>query len=396
MSTTVVSTPPLPLWAERSVRDISANYTLVPDDQYTLLVCSSDQPITITVPSKPPLSGGRGTLYYIWRYGPAAVTLRFQSGLSYQAPNGLSIPAAGEYLVLYQNSLSDFAVSLSSGNTGAPGPAGPTGPMGPPGAPGADGQRGERGWRGDPGPQGLPGPAGKDGRGLDILGFYATAAELIAAHPTGSRGECYLVGVPGHLYAWNEQQGAWVDAGVIQGPPGVAGPQGEQGVAGAPGPAGPAGPSGAVGPQGPQGLQGEPGPQGELGAPGPQGPQGSQGFQGEPGPEGKTGPQGEQGLQGLPGEPGPAGADCITVKLEPTGETTAGAEDNNVMFLAHKQPLTVWLPSTTEQPALDIGSHLQIAAFDPDEPAVIAQFAPTWGCRLLSPGPDDGSCWHAD
>jgi hypothetical protein len=379
MSTTFVPIPPLALWAERSVRDISANYTLVPDDQYTLLICSSEQPITITVPSKPPLSGGRGTLYYIWRYGPAPVTLSFQAGLSYLAPNGLSIPAAGEYLVLYQNSLSDFAVSLSSGSTGAPGPAGPIGPMGPPGQPGAEGQRGERGWRGDPGSQGLPGPAGKDGRGLVILGFYATAAELIAAHPIGSPGECYLVGMPGHLYSWNEQQSAWVDAGVIQGPAGPAGAagatgaQGEKGMAGAPGPAGPAGPSGAVGPQGLQGLQGEPGPQGEPGAPGQQGPQG---LQGVPGPEGKTGPQGPAG---------PAGGDRITVKLEPTGETTAGAEDNNVLFLPHKQPLTVWLPSTTEQPALDIGSHLQIAAFDPDEPAVIAQFAPTWGCRLLSP-----------
>jgi hypothetical protein len=379
MSTTLVPTPPLALWAERSVRDISANYTLVPDDQYTLLICSSEQPITITVPSKPPLSGGRGTLYYIWRYGPAPVTLKFQAGLSYLAPNGLSIPAAGEYLVLYQNSLSDFSVSLSSGSNGAPGPIGPAGPMGPPGPAGSEGQRGERGWRGDPGPQGLPGPAGKDGRGLDILGFYATAAELIAAHPNGNPGECYLVGVPGHLYSWNEQQSTWVDAGVIQGPPGAAGPQGEQGVAGAPGPAGPAGPSGAVGPQGaqgPQGLQGEPGPEGKAG---PQGEQGLQGLQGEPGPQGLPGAPGPAGPQG------PAGADLITVKVEPTGDITAGADDNNVLFLAHGHPLTVWLPSTTEQPALDIGSHLQIAAFDPDNPAVTAQFAPTWGCRLLSP-----------
>ena len=55
-------TPQAPLWHERSVRDVTANYTLVPDDQYTLLICSSEQPITITVPRTPVLSGGRGTL----------------------------------------------------------------------------------------------------------------------------------------------------------------------------------------------------------------------------------------------------------------------------------------------------------------------------------------------
>jgi hypothetical protein len=222
-----------PLFADRMARDVTANYTLVPDDQYYFLICNSEQPITVTVPAKPVLSGGRGTLYYVWRYGSGSVNLRFDAGLSYLAPNGLSIPAMGEYLVIYQNSATDFAVNISSGSTG---PAGPTGAAGPPGPQGPEGPRGERGWRGDPGLPGPQGPAGKDGNSLAILGFYASPAELIAAHPSGSAGDCYLVGTPGHLFSWNDDTAAWVDAGVIEGPQGPAGPQGAQGPQGVQGP----------------------------------------------------------------------------------------------------------------------------------------------------------------
>ena len=379
-------TPQAPLWHERSVRDVTANYTLVPDDQYTLLICSSEQPITITVPLKPVLSGGRGTLYYIWRYGSAAVTLAFQPGLSYLAPNGLSIPAAGEYLVLYQNSDTDFAVSISSGSHGAPGPAGPAGPMGLQGSAGAEGSRGERGWRGDPGPQGPPGAAGNDGKGIEILGFYATAAELLAAHPSGTPGECYLVGVPGHLYCWNKEQSTWVDGGVVQGPAGAQGPAGVQGAEGPQGAAGVPGPVGPAGAPGPSGASGPAGPAGQNGASGPAGPQGLQGPQG---PQGLQGPQGSHGDRGLQGEQGPAGppgeGDLIKVKDESSENYTLGTEDNNVLFLAHAHPLTVWLPSAAEQDGIPIGSHVRLADLDPQDDKTIAQFNATWGCRVLSP-----------
>jgi hypothetical protein len=339
----------VPLFADRMARDVTANYTLVPDDQYYFLICNSEQPITVTVPAKPVLTGGRGTLYYVWRYSSGSVNLRFDAGLSYLAPNGLSIPAMGEYLVIYQNSATDFAVNISSGSTG---PVGPAGAAGPPGPKGPEGPRGERGWRGDPGLPGPQGPAGKDGNSLAILGFYASPAELIAAHPSGSAGDCYLVGTPGHLFSWNDDTAAWVDAGVIEGPQGPAGPQGAQGPQGV---------------QGPQGQQGEPGQQGNQGDAGPAGPIG---------PIGPVGPAGPAG---------PPGDGLITVKREASTNYTLGAGDNNVFFVAHGQPLTLWLPSTAEQSALPIGSHVRLADIDPQDASTIAQFSPTWGARLIAP-----------
>ena len=126
---------------------------------------------------------------------------------------------------------------------------------------------------------------GADGTSVTILGSYDTYAQLIAAHPTGSLGDGYMVG--GDLYVWNGS--AWEDVGTIQGPQGPAGPQGPTGATGA---RGPKGDTGATGPQGPQGIQGEQGPQGATGATGPQGPQGETGPQGPTGPAGATGPEG--------------------------------------------------------------------------------------------------------
>jgi hypothetical protein len=228
-----------PLFADRRARDVTANYTLVPDDQYYFLICNSEQPITVTVPAKPVLSGGRGTLYYLWRYGSGSVNVRFDAGLTYLAPNGLSIPQTGEYLVIYQNSATDFAVNLSSGSTG---PAGPQGPAG------------ERGAPGEPGPAGPQGPVG---------------------------------------------------------------------------PMGPAGPEGPVGPPG----------TGEL----------------------------------------------IPIQRVTGTEHTLGAGENNTLFVAEGQPLTLWLPSTAEQGELAIGSHVRLADLGQQDERVIAQFSPTWGARLIAP-----------
>lgn len=167
---------------------------------------------------------------------------------------------------------------------------GPRGPVGPQGVPGKDFKyedftpeqleklRGPAGAKGEPGkdfeykdftaeqleslrgPQGIP---GKDGTGIAILDTFNSVEELNAAHPTGSRGEAYMVGTT--LYIWSEAAGKWADAGNVQGAEGPVGPQG------IPGERGPAGKSFTYddftaeqlealrGPAGPSGPPGEPG-----------------------------------------------------------------------------------------------------------------------------------------
>jgi hypothetical protein len=85
-----------PLFADRMARDVTANYTLVPDDQYYFLICNSEQPITVTVPAKPVLTGGQGTLYYVWRYGSGSVNLRFDAGLLPQWAAHIAIQDAAD------------------------------------------------------------------------------------------------------------------------------------------------------------------------------------------------------------------------------------------------------------------------------------------------------------
>lgn len=70
---------------------------------------------------------------------------------------------------------------------------------------------------GTPGPQGLPGPQGAAGDGLVILGVYQTLAALQAAHPTGNKGDSYLVGAasPKNLYVWDMDENAWKDGGAF-------------------------------------------------------------------------------------------------------------------------------------------------------------------------------------
>jgi hypothetical protein len=114
------------------------------------------------------------------------------------------------------------------------------------------------------GPQGAVGPTGAQGTGVNILGSYATEAELVASEPTGEPGDAYLV--QGSLYVWSQSTTTWVNVGNIQGPigpQGVTGPQGLQGPTGL---------------QGEQGIQGNVGPIGPTGQQGPLGPTGNQGI----------------------------------------------------------------------------------------------------------------------
>jgi phage minor structural protein len=69
--------------------------------------------------------------------------------------------------------------------------------------------------------RGNNGTDGQDGAGLEIKGNYDTMADLIAAHPTGSAGDAYLVGTD--LVVWNTQTSSWENVGRIQGPSGADG-----------------------------------------------------------------------------------------------------------------------------------------------------------------------------
>ena len=70
------------------------------------------------------------------------------------------------------------------------------------------------------GDQGEQGPEGAQGKGLEILGVYATLTDLQTAHPTGDPGDVYLVGSGGSfdIYVWNEDTSDWEDGGPITSP----------------------------------------------------------------------------------------------------------------------------------------------------------------------------------
>ena len=74
------------------------------------------------------------------------------------------------------------------------------------------------------------GADGKDGTSITILGSYSTEAELVAAHPTGNKGDGYLVA--GDLYVWDVSTNTWKNVGTIQGPAGQDGVDGTDGVDG--------------------------------------------------------------------------------------------------------------------------------------------------------------------
>jgi hypothetical protein len=139
------------------------------------------------------------------------------------------------------------------------------GPTGPQGATGLTGSTGNTGFIGPTGPTGATGPIGA---GLNILGSYATYSQLVAAHPTGSIGDAYII--VGDLWVWTGTQ--WLNTGNILGPTGPTGPVSTV-------------PSTVTGPTGPTGPQSTvPGPTGPTGPPstvaGPTGPTGSTGPKG--------------------------------------------------------------------------------------------------------------------
>lgn len=146
------------------------------------------------------------------------------------------------------------------GDTGAVGPVGPKGEKGDTGAVGPKGDTGEQGPQGEP---------GKDGTSITILGSYATEDELNAAHPTGTKGDSYMVN--GDLYIWDAANNSWKNVGRIQGP------KGEKGD------------NGATGPKGEKGDVGSIGPKGDAGDIGPKGEKGDKGDVGETGPKGNPG-----------------------------------------------------------------------------------------------------------
>lgn len=133
----------------------------------------------------------------------------------------------------------------------------------------ARGEIGPQGPKGEQGPQGLKGDTGEKGdtgAGFQVLGLFESAAALTEAHPVGTAGDAYAVGTAAdnRIFVWSEDDNAWTDIGVLQGPQGL---QGERGPQGEPGPQGVAGPQGVQGPKGDQGMQGPAGPQGPKGDP---------------------------------------------------------------------------------------------------------------------------------
>lgn len=74
------------------------------------------------------------------------------------------------------------------------------------------------------------GPKGEDGTSVTILGSYEKEEDLISQHPTGEKGDSYLVG--DNLYVWNELGQNWKNVGRIRGPEGKVGPTGPRGIDG--------------------------------------------------------------------------------------------------------------------------------------------------------------------
>ena len=65
-----------------------------------------------------------------------------------------------------------------------------------------------------------PSLKGDTGEGLEILDTYASLADLQSAHPTGSAGDAYLIGVSPSftLYIWSTANAAWADVGALTSP----------------------------------------------------------------------------------------------------------------------------------------------------------------------------------
>lgn len=72
------------------------------------------------------------------------------------------------------------------------------------------------------------GEKGDPGTGLTLLDSYETYAELIAAHPTGQRGDAYFVGDEddGVVYLWSTSDNQWSNVGTLKGAKGDTGSAG--------------------------------------------------------------------------------------------------------------------------------------------------------------------------
>ena len=231
---------------------------------------------------------------------------------------------------------SDFTAAQLEGLRGEQGPVGPKGETGATGATGARGEKGDtgdtgpigpQGPRGEQGIQGEQGPRGETGKGLTVLSYYESKAELDAAQKaTAKAGDAYGVGTaePYDIYIFDGITGEFINNGPLQGAKGETGERGPQGIQG---------PKGDPGKDGAKGADGLPGKDGADGAPGKDGTNGRDGVTFTPamsaagdlswtndgglanpetvnlkGPKGDTGPKGDPGAKGDPGERGADGA----------------------------------------------------------------------------------------
>jgi hypothetical protein len=230
---------------------------------------------------------------------------------------------AGQQIIQIVEESTEIVIAIS-------GPQGPKGDGGgQPGPPGKDGESAyqlavDEGYVGTldqwlASLRGKDGVPGKDGKSIEIKGYYDTLAELEAAHPVGQPGDSYLIGHPSHIYSWDSDNNLWADGGVIEGP---AGPQGEPGPKGDPGEPGKDGKDGEPGPKGDpgepgkDGKDGQPGPKGDPGEPGKDGKDGQPGT---PGKDGAPGTPGKDGAPGTPGKDGSPGKDGATGPVGPAG-----------------------------------------------------------------------------
>lgn len=72
------------------------------------------------------------------------------------------------------------------------------------------------------------GDKGDPGTGLTLLDIYATIEALQSAHPTGQRGDAYIVGdaLNNTVYLWSVDANSWVDVGQLKGEKGDKGAAG--------------------------------------------------------------------------------------------------------------------------------------------------------------------------
>lgn len=178
---------------------------------------------------------------------------------------------------------------------------------------------------------------GKNGDPVLWKAQYNTYEELIAEHPTGKEGDCYLVGT--FLYWWNTETLKWDNAGSWQGPPGEKGDKGDTGERG------PKGDAFSYEDFTEDQLESLTGPQGETGPQGPEGPQGPTGTQGPIGPQGPEGPKGEKGDTGT-------GLDILGTysSLEELRESVTDAKQGDMYNVGVEPPYTIYMWDTTRVP----------------------------------------------